>query len=224
MQASTSRCGASGHPEFVLECDEAIAFMLPFLLEWLEGSVAAGTVFRPGQTMQMGWSALRVEPGENGTLTLSEPDLSGIPDQRLQGVSLTLLALYRQKGAVDSFDPALPPAFPSMSQGAICCDAYPEAEALLLSRIPGDAQDSGWFFGCTREGHDHQSTEQLRKGSLYELACRRPAVIEFLAMPAGSYILLDAQENLVSVFAQDGRPLKPTPGSYLDRERDAKAE
>ena len=218
MQASTTRCAATGHPEFVLDCDDGIAFMLPFLLEWLEGSVTAGTVFRAGQTMQMGWSTLKVEPREDGSLTLSEPDLSGVPDQRQPGVSLTLLALYRQKGAVDSFDPALSPAFPSMNQSALCCDAFPETPALTLSRVAADAQSSGWFFGCSREDHDHRNAENLWKAPLYELACQRPAVIEFLAMPVGSLIQLDAEEKLVAVLSGDGRPLKPTPGSYLDRE------
>jgi hypothetical protein len=219
METSTTRCAAHGHPEFVLECHDDIAFMIPFLLEWIEGAVAAGTVFKPGQSVQMGWSPLQVEARDDGALTFSELDLSGEPGRRVRSVSLTLLALYRQKGVVDSFDPSLPAAFPAMMQDALCCDGFPEADALMLTRVAGDAKDSGWFFGCLKADHDHQDAGRLVRTSLYELACRRPAVIEYLAMPAGSIVLLDPQENLAAAFAEGNRPLKPVPGSYLDRER-----
>ena len=223
METSTTRCAAQGHPEFVLECQDDIAFMLPFLLQFLEDRVAAGTVFRPGQSLQMGWSTLEIETREDGALTLSELDLSEIPGRRARSVSLTLMALYRQKAVVDSFDPPLPPAFPSMTQEAVCCDGYADADALMLTRVAGDGRDSGWFFGCVKDGHDHQDAGRLVKAPLVELAAARPAVIEYLAMPPGSVVMLDAQENLAAAFAEGGRPLRPSPGSYLDRERSGPA-
>lgn len=211
----TTKCAGLGHPEFTLWCDEELLFLAPWLVSWLEHRVAEKAVFRPGETVQIGWSILLVETLDDGTLTLLEPEMSGLPGRARRSVSSTLLHLCRQKSVAEGFDLTAQMDFPDLRHAALSCARYAKGVDLMLSRLPRRAEDSGWFFGCLEKDHDHKNPAELKGATLYELACLNPSTIDFLALPVGTIVSLNAAGDFVS--AQDARdhPLVPATGSYL---------
>jgi hypothetical protein len=63
MIASTTRCKGHGHAEFVLEIDDnAVPHQhVTQIIQTLEGMVAQGSVFKPGETFQIGWMITQVQ-------------------------------------------------------------------------------------------------------------------------------------------------------------------
>jgi hypothetical protein len=86
----------------------------------------------------------------------------------------------------------------------------------VLSRSDGTSNDSGWFFGCVDQAHDHDRAENLSGGILYEMACAHPEILEFLALPAGAVVVIDAAGRVEEAFGATGEALRIAPGSYLD--------
>jgi len=215
MQASTAKCSRYGHPEFVLTCSDECAFDVPWLVDLLERQVASGSTFREGQTLQLGWSVLRFEADPAGNLHLLELDLSGKPGKFDRSVTRTLLALRLQKSVLESLGIQDQLLFPSLLQTALRCRRFGKTSQPMLIRSEPTAEDSGWFFGCREESHSHDDPNELEGGVLHELASEQPILIEYLAMPTGSMILLDARHRYLSACDGDDVEHKVLPGSYL---------
>jgi hypothetical protein len=182
--------------------------------------IDGGSQFAAGQTFRIGWSTMRfVEEGD--WLVFEELDGSGVPGQWARGVSRTLIATRLQRDVCDSF--SLPDHlvdFPSFAQSSIVCDRIDPEGALYLARLPPLADtDSGWFFGCRGDGHDHDDPSVLANDSLYTHACRIQAVLPFLAMPIGSAVLLAADGAVDEAQGPGGIALAVAPGSYLAARR-----
>lgn len=226
----TRSCHQHGHPEFALELGEEV---LELDAEWLratlEGLVAQGHRFRPGETLQLGWSITRIGPLEHGRLTLLEPDFESLPTHFVPGATRTLLHLRLQRSVAESLGVA-EPAFPSLRQSAIVCSRLARAHPLWLDRALPQGMDSGWFMGCADESHDHQSARSLERLSLYEVALQQPAVVPYLALPPGLQLLLPVESHWGRKHRthestsserptawREGRELEPAPGSLLER-------
>lgn len=220
MLITTHNCSRHGHPEFGLHCADEVAFDAPWLVTWLEEQVASGVVFRPGESLQVGWSTLLVGTATDGLLTLNELDLSGVPGQFDRSVTRTLLCMRKQKSVLESFGIEPRMDFPLLQMSAIKCNRYASSKGTMLSRSsPINASDSGWFFGCLDGSHDHNLPADLMFGSLYEIACQKPAAIEFLAMPVGSLLRMDERGALLAAYLDEEKELSIRPGSYLDHKR-----
>jgi hypothetical protein len=105
MKAITTRCHQRRNPELVLEAGEAHVpkTCLDHLVHTVEDMVDGGSVFRPGQTFQVGWMLTRVATSEDETrMTLHEPDLRSMPIQWMPGVTYTLRTLMLQLLTLDS--------------------------------------------------------------------------------------------------------------------------
>jgi len=221
MERVTARCSRYGHQEFILFCADEVASDLPWLCQFLEDKVASGTVFAEGETLQVGWSVLTVRSGPSRRLTLWELDMSGTAGQMECSVTRTLLFLRRQRAVLESFGILDQLQFPSVRQTAVFCARFDTASPRMLFRRDGKSDDSGWFFGCTGKDHDHRRRENLSGGSLYEIACANPDVLDFLAMPSGSVVLLRTDGRVEKAFGKDRRKLEIGVDSYL-HERDSK--
>src|SRR5438093_1532738 len=92
MRVSTTRCGKLGHPEFILEADESAVpdVYLKGMAETMEGMVANGSIFRPGQTLQVACMITQVRPHGAAHLTLFEPDMKIVPIEWVPGITETL--------------------------------------------------------------------------------------------------------------------------------------
>jgi hypothetical protein len=185
-------------------------------MEAIEKQVASGSVLRPGETFQFGWSVLMIRNASGGCLSLWELDFSGVPGQLDCSVTRSLLALRRQKAVLESFDIGEQIDFPSLQHTAVKCARFGDSSRRMLSRIKATRNDTGWFFGCCDADHDHEQRENLTGGSLYEAACANPEIIDFLAMPTGSLVLIDKMGRVSKAFAANEKALDILPGSYLD--------
>ena len=217
MRTCTQKCGEHDHLEISVQCEDAPALSssLRWFLGWLENEVAGGRRFLPDQTVQVGWSLLEIRQRTDGTLALFEPDFQSMPVKFVDSVSNTLLHLFLQKSVAESLGLGEELALPSLRDSAIVCTEFGSTEGFVMSRVTPKAADSGWFFGCDSDAHDHQSPHCLRRVSLYETATRHDArTIPFLALPPGSFVGFG---GAVPYFSRGETELAIRPGSYLHK-------
>ena len=212
--ARTSDCSAHDHPEF------AVAFAPEFVpqpdVDWLLGflqrQVEQGARFQPSDTLQIGWTLLKVQLRTTGDLALFEPDMKEGQIEFIDSVIFTLRHLREQKGILESVGLDSFISFPTMLQSALECSHYSDSLDFLMDRVEPQGNDSGWFFGCLEADHDHRNPQELRRVSLYEAGVMRPDLIPFLALPASSSVTLTHGEASVR---HKGKLLVSRPGSFL---------
>jgi hypothetical protein len=106
-------------------------------------------------------------------------------------------------------------AIPSLRDSAIVCTEFGSTDGFVMTRVTPKAADSGWFFGCDSEAHDHHSSEALRRISLYEAAIRHDdRTIPFLGLPPDAFVGFG---GAVPYFSRGERELEIRPGSYLHK-------
>jgi len=95
---ATHRCADHGHAEFVLEVDPSAVpeQHIEQIIQTLEGMVAHGSVFTPGQTLQVGWMITQVQRHDEMRLTLFEPDMRSLAVKYVPGVTETLREMMLQ--------------------------------------------------------------------------------------------------------------------------------
>lgn len=212
---TTTRCAAFKHPEFTLtfRAEPPVPHLEGMLLRYFEESVAAGTLFKAGQTVQLGWATLRLLQRTDGTLGVLEPDLrDGL--KWVEGVDQSLFETWKQKEVLASLGLVEQAQFPRPALQAVVCTRAFEDATTMLGRTEAHAQtDSGWFIGCLDDAHDHHREDALTVMPLVEVATRAPELIQFFALPAGSDLVITPDS--VRVFI-DGEARDPEPGSYLE--------
>lgn len=219
MIVSTTRCKDHGHAEFVLEVDEhAVPHQhVSFVIETIEGMVAQGSIFSPGETFQIGWMITQVQQYDEEQLTLYEPDMRTFPMAFVPGVTETLRQMMLQVFFIDSL--AVPRGdmeIPNVRQSAIACKKYASAKSLLLSRDkPHSPRDSGWFIGCLDEDHNHEDVNQLVLISLYEAFLNQNQIQGWMAFPENTLVAL--QDGAAPKAFRDGKELPIVPNSFLSR-------
>jgi hypothetical protein len=219
MRTCTQKCGEHGHLEISVSCDDAAESALPgylqSLLGWIEREVAGGRRFVPEQTVQVGWSLLEIRQRTDGTLGLFEPDFQCIPMRFVDDVSKTLLHIMLQKSVAQSLGLEEELAIPSLLNSAIVCTEFGSTKGFVMNRATPKASDSGWFFGCDNEAHDHESPDTLRRVSLYEAVTRKDdRTIPFLGLPPDMFVGFG---GVVPYFSREDTELVIRPGSYLHK-------
>lgn len=214
----TTGCAAHGHPEFTVRIahDVPVPGLEKMLLGYFEASVKAGTQFKPGQTVQLGWATLRLTWREDGTLGVLEPDLKH-ELKWVESVEQSLLETWRQKEVLESLGLTARADFPRQAFGAIVCDRVWDSTRFVMGRAePSAPSDSGWFIGCDDEAHDHQVEQALKVVPLIEVAVRLPALAQFFALPVGTDALISGPGQVRARVFLDEEERVPTPGSYLE--------
>jgi hypothetical protein len=206
-------CNHFGHPEFHISFDETSALEMDAqsIITYLEGQVKSGVIFRPQQTIQIGWMIVMVKKESEGLLALAEPDLKEIPIRFTDSITNTLRHLRLQRDVAESI--GVDPQFPSIRQSALKCAKYDDGHDFFMERSEVLQNDSGWFFGCTNAEHNHNDPSILSRVSLYDLGCARPEIIPFVALPSCCSITLKGKDIQI---CQSGFPCSFKPGSYLD--------
>jgi hypothetical protein len=217
MITSTTRCKDHCHAEFVLEVDEHVvpSQHISRVIDTIEGMVAQGSTFTPGETFQIGWMITKVQQYDEGRLTLFEPDMRTFPMAFVPGVTETLRQMMLQLFSIDSL--AVPRGdmeIPNVCQSAIACKKYASAKSLLLSRDkPHSPSDSGWFIGCLDEDHNHEDANQLVLISLFEAFLNQSQIQGWMAFPEKTLIVL--QDSGAPKIFMDGKELPIVPNSFL---------
>lgn len=206
----TTGCTEHGHRELTLQLvDKPVPGSETWLVSYLERAVASGSKFLPGQTVQLGWSTLRVIERDDGTLGLEERvDL----ETWRESVTLALWHTWTQKEVAASFGLVEGLVFPQQDQDAMVARCALESEALLLTRIDvDDASFSGWGVTCAQ---DHEHSERAFV-PLLEVTAQLPFVAQFVALPPGTSVLVIGPGRIRAHAFRDGEPLAIVPGSYI---------
>ncbi len=225
MQAHrTTKCTAAGHREFTLQLhrQSPIPDLHQMLVNYFEAAVTRGTKFLPGQTVQIGWSLLRLCDRDDGTLGVQERELS--PDvQWSESVDRALADVWLQKEIAASVGLLESLAFPRQDDQALVTECALSGTDLVLTRL--DAADvppdfSGWMLACFSE-HDHGEHQQV---PLLAVAAMQPGLVQLLALPHGTSVLVMYREKANApagslriephVF-RGGKEILPQRGSYL---------
>lgn len=182
----TKRCAAHGHQEIAFLATDGLG-AAEQIVEWLEEEVTLGRQFLVGQTVQVGWTILKVAEGAD-CLELTGPDFLGLPVRWGPGVDTMLrhVQLHRLVCARLGTEPE----FPSMLEFAVVSPTFCGAKGgFQMSRDAVESPDSGWVVAEP----GYASTEAQRM-SLYELAVARPDITPFVALPPGSAVLVGGNE------------------------------
>jgi hypothetical protein len=217
VRSQTQKCKEYQHPEISVCCDptETLSPSMRWLLSWVEDEVANGRRFLAGQTVQLGWSLLKVHQRDDATLALFEPDFKSMPMELVDSVSNTLLHLLLQKSVAESLGVEEALFIPSLRESAVICCEFGSTDGFVMNRVAPKPGVSGWFLGCDNEAHNHQALENLRRTSLYEAAVRHDnRIIPFLGLP---HDMLIGFSKGVPNFFRDDKELVIRPNSYLHK-------
>ncbi len=216
MELSTTKCEKFGHPEFVLDADETTVpdIYIREMVETIERMVAGGSVFRPGETFQIGWMLTRIQEQGPRHLTLEEPDMKSLPIQWIPGITQTLRQKMLQVFMLDSVALRHEMQIPTIRQSLITCTRYTDCDFFMTRSEGKNEMDSGWFLGCLDGKHDHNEIGNLCCVSLYEAYLGQNGIQGFVTFPVGATIVVDRKKG-VTIF-HEGEPLDIVPGSFLD--------
>jgi hypothetical protein len=220
----TTKCTASGHREFTIQLANKppIAGLENMLLNYFEATIARGTKFLPGQTIQMGWSLLRICDRSDGTLGVQERELA--PDvEWVEQTDRALVDMWLQREIGDSVKLLDQLAFPRQDDVALVAECGIESNQVVMTRLGADsAKDgfSGWMLACSDE-HDHGERAQL---PLLGVAAMKPGLVQLFALPFDTSVLVLYREKANTpagtlriephVF-RGGQEIVPDAGSYL---------
>jgi hypothetical protein len=221
MQISTSTCAKHGHPEIVINFDEALVpeRWVSDIISFLESRVAEGTQFEADQTFQLGWVVTKFLANGKGELVLCEPDFQTMPINWLPELSKAFTDEFEQNMVADSLGLGELVESPSCLQPALYCSQFSDGPDFYMSRMevpPDDQVDSGWFLGCVDwDNHDHNADGNILKASLYELVTINPRIVPFLGLPQGASIGYgESPDDLYATYRDEELQVKV--GSFLE--------
>ena len=204
-----------GNREFSLHYESALTIDVEIIVNILRTRVSTSGPLTPGDSIQIGCSLCRViDRGDY--LGLEEPSFQSDPMQWVDSVDATARHLSLQRAAAESCNLEDDLSFPAITHTAFVCSSIDSADGIFMDRVkPLSDTDSGWFVACSDQNHDHDSSENLQKSSLYELSLRKPGVIPFLGFPVGTTAMLKRAERPRVLL--HGSMLRPEQNSFLDR-------
>ena len=188
------------------------------LLDFFEDSVARGTAFAPGQTVQLGWSTLRLCDRADGTIGVEERELR--PDEAwTESVDRALVDVWLQKEVAASVGLLDAISFPKQDDMMMASDCALGGEPILMVRLEANELPqgfSGWTLACARD-HDHGERHVI---PLLALAANQPGLVQMLALPHGTqvfvkYTPIDGRLRIEPHVFRNGAEIKPSEGSYL---------
>lgn len=201
MSEHRAKLNAYGHPDVVVTVADPLDSVAAWLPEWFVDRVAARVQFAAGQTLEVGWSLLKLaaRDGEategaaaDGELVLLEPDFAAMPTQWVAGASETVRTLAVQRAVCGAL--GVEPDFPSLRQALQIPTAHPwrDLGRFAMGRHADNpehapASDSGWAFAAEPDA-------TFTRISLYEAALSNRAIVPFLALPPGAWVARDGRD------------------------------
>lgn len=165
-----------------------------------------------GQTIHYGWTTLRFVSDEHnlsgiGTDVLlieelQHPFSQGQPFY-VPGVACALALLQLQEEVMRRNRMTGEAIHPHRSQFALACtrvtpETIPHLRPLMAHRAyQPDAQDSGWFFGCCDQNHDHDNPDKLATIHLHHLVEHFPGLFPYLGMPMNTMLVFEKNQTII---------------------------
>lgn len=204
--------------------DRQVANLLGFIGTYVNGQSRR---ILAGQTLRYGWTLLRFRApessdGEPATARLviqelREPLSESEPDFE-DGARRAVELVAAQGNVFAHYHITADAEYPYRSQFALLCDRVPPLAAafpqpLYTERLwEPEADDSGWFVGCTDITHDHENAEVMGRVPLLNVVQRFPRLFPYLALPVTSAVTFDGDDALVYLpgseegYADDSEP------------------
>lgn len=203
--------------------DREVAGVFEFVAQYVAGQPRR---VRPGETLRYGWTTLRFDAGGAtgpgaGKLVVSEvrePLRDAAPEYE-SGVATAIALTLAQDDALRRNHISGDADYPHRSEQAVICTRVPPAAKtiphplVLERRPPADSRHSGWIVRCTDPAHDHDSAGALTRTELVHIVAAFAPIFPYLAMPAGTAVLFDA--NTVVVFPAGSDEGRADPGDPL---------
>src|ERR1700754_1081120 len=142
-EVKTNFQGLSAHPNVVVSLPSGPAFGAQPILSYFEDAVRQGTVFKAGETVQMGWMLLMLKSTETGELDVWEPRFGEVPIVWERGASKTYRQLIVQKSVAELL--GVEPSFPSLRQSGVISPDFIGAKNFQMLREAPNGTDSGWL-------------------------------------------------------------------------------
>jgi hypothetical protein len=83
----------------------------------------------------------------------------------------------------------------------------------MMERFEAQDNNSGWFLGCIDREHNHNDPQNLRRVSLYDIACGMLMCVPFLPLPQG--VLVEIKDSRF-IIIYNGQNLIPKPNSFIE--------
>jgi hypothetical protein len=179
-----------GHPDVIVGVDSRWLELADWLPSYFTEKVRNGVQFAPEQTVQIGWSLLKLAATPDGNLGAFEPDFETMPVRWVEGVNRSVRLLAVQRAVCDEC--RVDPIFPSILKSAFSTAIIPGVDQFTLVHSEAHGNHSGWTFHGSNDAGLHLL-------SLYEAATMNEAIVPFLALPAGSVVERDAKVLSLSV-------------------------
>lgn len=179
-----------GHPDVIVGVDPRWSKLADWLPSFFAEEVHNGVRFAAEQTVQIGWSLLKLAASPDGNLSVFEPDFETMPIRWVEGVNQSVRLLAVQRAVCD--DCQVDPVFPSILQPASSTEVMPADDQFTMVRSEAEGNHSGWTF-------HGRSDAGMRLLSLYEAATINRAIVPFLALPARSVVERDGKALSVSI-------------------------
>lgn len=198
-----------GHPDIVVQADPPYQSSAEWILGYFEEQIRQGVVFRPKETVQIGWTTVLLEKTDDDALQILEPEFGSLPVKWRLGVSSTARFLMVQKEVCDQL--GVDVAYTSMRQsGVVSPDFLTKSQhEFRLNRDNPSGNDSGWVFRAS----DYRGLSGSLC-SLYEIAIAVPAVIPYLALPPGSTV---RRSKVGLEISANGSDLSSSDNDFLKR-------
>lgn len=212
---STTQCGRFGQPEFVFSLEDGPLNEedAKWFLATLEGMVAAGGRFKPGETLLVGPVLLKMEMAEDGKLRLLEPDMKAMPFKYVPSVARTLRIVRKQRYTADSLGVTDAMRFAPLHLPLLVTHNALQAPVIYMMRMDVQSFGTGWILSDAQSRTVQK--DELRPMSVYEAALQRPEIMDFLVLPE-QFSVAVASRKKFDIF-KDGSPVRPLKGSYLEQ-------
>ena len=211
MRTIERKIESNGLDSFAFETDESPAdFIVDWFSDWLENYVSNGAEISDGQTLQVGYTLVQCNV-LGKSLRLQAPDFSSMPITWTPNMGPAFQIIGWHKYVPENF--SFTPNIPTLQQTVIVGRDYDQLPMFGNRLAPTGTNDSGWFFGSTREDVDNNDPEQLNVISLYEALLSAPQMLPYLSMPTDCQIMFSSDKPEI---LQNFEPLEITAGSMVD--------
>ena len=196
---------AYGQPDVIVRVEDALENLATWLPEYFMEEAGRGVRFAPDQTIQIGWSVLKLSVDAVGDLLVCEPDFVSMPIKWVEGASQCVRLLALQRSICEEL--GVEPEFPWLGQPAFVPDAQASSGDFMMMRAEEGSHHSGWSI-------QEREDTALKLVSLYEATLSNRAIVPFLALPRGSLVKREGAGYFVS---SDGRQASSTSSDLLAR-------
>ncbi|WP_175870773.1 hypothetical protein [Burkholderia sp. BCC0397] len=172
------------HANMVVPMEAGLEFGAQAILEYFDGQIKQGVIFKDGETVQFGWSIVILKAIDDGTLEVWEPDFSSMPIAWVRGANNTYRHLMVQKEVCTQM--GVDPDYPSLRQAAIVRAGFDGNGTFYMIRESEAASNSGWIIGSK---YSADVSGEFR--SLFEMAIKCRKIVPFLALPTGAIVKVD---------------------------------